>query len=607
MMTVLREKTGLVLWVVIFAFVGLIVVEWGADYSGGGQVDVGDDVGVINGQRIGLREFQSALRNMARQVPQEQRADQGQLVREVWDGYIRDILLMQEIKRLGIEVTDKELAHYTRTSPPPAVQQIEAFQTEGQFDMAKYSAFIGDLTNLQDPNNQAFVLQIEGILRQQLLSYKLQRILSGMVQVSPSETRQHFEEANEKVAIEYVFAPGGTAADDAVEVTDADVAAYYQQHLAEYEHPAQVSLEYVFFPKTASAGDSLEIAEEIGRLRQEILAGADFAELAEVVSDDEGSAINGGDLGTFGRERMVAPFADAAFALEPGEVSEPVQTRFGWHLIKVEERLEEDGEEKVRARHILLKYQASRKTEDQLRDSAEAFQQQAETGGFAAALQAAGLEAAATGFLQKDQGVPGLGTSTSWLVNWFFEQEPGAVSQVVENDRGLGIVQLVAKRAEGTAPLAELKGRIERQVRSRKKVDLAALRLEAVRREVSGGASLAAAAESAGLELRAPEAFARNGAVPGIGRSNEVIGAAFRLDKGQLSEVVKVAEGGYQGAYLLRQLDKTPADEALFAEQRGEIAAQLQAQRQQEAVQNWFAHMYETAEIEDNRHRFFTF
>ena len=166
MMTVLREKTGLVLWVVIFAFVGLIVVEWGADYSGGGQVDVGDDVGVINGQRIGLREFQSALRNMARQVPQEQRADQGQLVREVWDGYIRDILLMQEIKRLGIEVTDKELAHYTRTSPPPAVQQIEAFQTEGQFDMAKYSAFIGDLTNLEDPNNQAFVLQIEGILRQ---------------------------------------------------------------------------------------------------------------------------------------------------------------------------------------------------------------------------------------------------------------------------------------------------------------------------------------------------------------------------------------------------------------------------------------------------------
>ena len=71
------------------------------------------------------------------------------------------------------------------------------------------------------------------------------------------------------------------------------------------------------------------------------------------MSEDEGSASSGGDLGTFGRGRMVAPFEEAVFALEPGEVSQPVLTQFGWHLIKLEERLEEDGEEKVRARHML--------------------------------------------------------------------------------------------------------------------------------------------------------------------------------------------------------------------------------------------------------------
>ncbi len=58
MMTLLREKTGVVLWVVIFAFVGLIVVEWGADYSGGGQANVGDAVGVVNGEEIALKDFQ---------------------------------------------------------------------------------------------------------------------------------------------------------------------------------------------------------------------------------------------------------------------------------------------------------------------------------------------------------------------------------------------------------------------------------------------------------------------------------------------------------------------------------------------------------------------
>ena len=607
MMTLLREKTGFILWFVIFAFVGLIVVEWGADYSGPGQDDVGDTVGVVNGETITLKDFQGALRQMARQAPQDQRPEQGQLVGQVWDGYIRDILLSQEIKRLEIEVTDKELAFYTRSSPPPAVQAIEAFQTEGQFDMGKYTQFIGDPTNLRDPNNQAFVMQIEAMLRQQLLGYKLQRTLMGMVQVSPSEARRRFEEVNEKVRIEYVFAPGNSIADDAVEITDADLAAYYQEHIADYEHPEQVSLEYAYFPKTASAEDSLQIAEEIVRLREEIEAGADFAELAEVVSDDPVSAAKGGDLGTFARGQMVEAFADAAFALAAGGLSEPVQTRFGWHLIKVEERLVEDDVEKVHARHILLKYQPSRKTEDQLREWAEEFQQKATTGGFGAALTAAGMEAAETGFLQKDQVVPGLGQGTTWLVNWFFDQQPATISQVVDNDRGLWVAQLLEKRSEGTVPLAELKDQIERQVRNRKKVDLAAAKLQTVQREVAAGASLQQAAQNAELELRTPEPFARTGAVAGLGRNNKVIATAFRLEKDQLSEVIKIAEGGYQGAYLLRMLEKTPVDEALFDEQREQIAAELQAQRQQEAVQNWFAHIYETAEIEDNRHRFFTF
>jgi peptidyl-prolyl cis-trans isomerase D len=607
MMTLLREKTGMVLWVVIFAFIGLIVVEWGADYSGPGQEDVGDAVGVVNGQTISLKDFQGALRQLARQTPQEQRPDQGQLVSQVWDGYIRDILLAQEITRLGIEVTDKELAYYTRSSPPPAVQAIEAFQTEGQFDIGKYTQFIGDPTNLQDPNNQAFVMQIETMLRQQLLGYKLQRTLMGMVQVSPTEARRRFEEVNEKVRVEYVYAPSNAVADDAVEVTDADMAAYYQENIADYEHPDQVSLEYAYFPKSASAEDSLQIAEEIGRLRQEIEAGADFAELAEAVSDDAASAANGGDLGTFARDRMVPAFADAAFALEAGGLSKPVQTRFGWHLIKVEERLQEDGEEKVHARHILLKYQASRSTEDTLREWAEEFQQKAVSSGFGSALTAAGMEAAATGFLQEGEGVPGLGAGSAWLVNWFFEQDVGAVSQVVDNDRGLWVAQMVEKRSQGTAPLAESKGQIERVVRNRKKVDLAATKLQAVQREISAGTSLQQAAQNAGLERRTPDAFARTGAVPGLGRNNAVIATAFRLDKDQLSEVIKISEGGYQGAYLLRSLEKMPVDETLFDEQREQIAAQLQAERQQEAVQNWFAHIYETAQIEDNRHRFFTF
>ena len=606
MMTLLRQKTVLVLWFVIFAFIGLIVVEWGADYSGARTNDGGDAVGVINGETISLQEFQDALRRVARQTPQEQRADQALLVRQVWNYYVREIILNQEYERLGFEVTDGEIAFYTRNKPPQAVRELDSFKTDGAFDMDKYAQFIGNPANLSDPNTQALVLWIESSIKRQLLDYRLQRMLRGTAQVSPNEVRQHFAEANEKVRVAYAFAPSD-APDDEIEVADEDWAAYYQENVADYEHPDQVKLEYAYFPKVASTEDSLEIKEEIGRLRREIEAGKDFAELAAVVSDDEGSAARGGDLGFFGRGRMVAPFEEAAFALAPGELSEPVQTPYGWHLIKVDERLEENGEEKVHARHILLRHQPSRTTEDSLRSSVEAFQEQAAAEGFAATLAASGAEATGTDFLQKSQAVPGISANTTWLVNWFFEQEPGAVSQVIEDDSGLWVAHLVAKRPEGTVPLDELKDQLEPLVRTRKKAARAAVRLETVRREVEAGATLAQAAQNAGLELHSPEAFTRTEPVEGLGQANAVIGAAFRLEEGQFSEVIEVTEGGKRGAYLLKLLEKTPVDEEQFAAQREQVVAQLQDQREQEAVQNWFAHLYETAEIEDNRHRFFTF
>ena len=606
MMTLLRQKTVLVLWFVIFAFIGLIVVEWGADYSGPSANGAGDAVGVINGETISLQQFQDALRRIARQMPQEQRADQALLVSQVWDYYVREIILTQEYERLGFEVTDGEIAFYTRNKPPQGVREFEVFQTDGAFDMDKYVQFIGNPANLSDPNNQALVLWIESTIERQLLDYRLQRMLRGTAQVSPNEVRQYFAETNEKVRLEYVFAPSD-APDDEIEVADEDLAAYYQEHVADYEHPDQVKLEYVRFAKEPSAADSLETKEEIERLRQEIEAGKDFAELAGVVSDDEGSAAQGGDLGFFGRGQMVAPFEEAAFALAPGELSGPVQTRYGWHLIKVEERLEESGGERVHARHILLRHQPSRTTEDSLRSRAEVFQEQAVAEGFAAALAASGTEATPTNFLQKSQAVPGISANTTWLVNWFFEQEPGAVSQVVEDDLGLWVAHLVAKRPEGVVPLDELKDQLESLVRESKKVARAADRLEAVRREVEAGTTLAQAAQNAGVELHTPEAFARTESVEGLGRANAVIGAAFRLEESQLSEVIEVTEGGKRGAYLLKLLEKTPVDEEQFAAQREQVVAQLQAQREQEAVQNWFAYLYETAEIEDNRHRFFTF
>ena len=604
MMTQLRERTAIILWIVILAFVGLIVFQWGADYTRTASRKTGDNVGVINGQAISLRQFQEALRSAVRQQQRGgEKEDESRLVREIWDIIVRDVLLSQEIERLGIRVGDRELVHYTRFQPPEAVRNIEVFQTDGKFDPAKYSQFITNPMTYQDEVNKAFVQQIEQILKQQLLNFRLQQLIMETVQVSPAAVRQHYVEQREKVQVEYLFAPSSVVGDDEVNIAAADLEAYYQEHIDEYHHPEQIRIAHVFFPLVPTAEDSVRIGEEIERLRQDLEAGADFAELAEAMSEDPGSAAQGGDLGVFGRGQMVAPFEEAAFALKAGEVSAPVQTPFGWHLIKVEERLEEDGEEKVRARHILLKFQASRQTGDALRARVEEFQALAEERGFEVAAQIDSLSVRNSGYLQQGQFAPALGMGTTWLVNLFFESEVGAIRRG-GNERGFWVAKLLERRLEGVASLDEVRASIEGAVTRQKKAAKAGEKLEQIRRQVPAGASLAQVGEEADLQLQTPEPFSRTDALPGIGRRNAFIGAAFRLEPGELSEVVTLP---LRGSYLIRLLDKIPIDEEKFQEERDQVMQELLRQRRNEAVQTWFAQLYKSAEIEDNRHYFYAF
>lgn len=603
MMTYLRQNTAIILWLVIFAFVALIVVEWGADFSRTSQTRAAENVGVINGRIIGLEEFRDALRNAARmEQRQGRKAQDEQLVGEVWDSLVRELLTSQEIERLGIQVTDKELAYYTRTQPPREVQAITVFQTEGKFDPAKYNQFLNDPRTYDEPANKSFVLQVENLIHNQLLNYKLQRMVTEAVQVSPAELRQFFTDHNEKVRVEYVFAPGNKIKDSEVSASPADLDAYYQEHLAEYQHGDQARLSYVVLPRLPSAHDSLRVAQDIAQLRQELLQGGDFAELAKSLSEDPVSARNGGDLGTFGREQMVKPFADAAFALKAGEVSEPVLTQFGWHLIKTEEHSADDkGEEQVHARHLLLRFSASAETEDELRARIDTLKAAAQEQGLEAAAQGAGLEVRDSGFVGKGMPVPGLGEGSAWLVNLFLQRPAGEVAQG-GNEQAYWVAQSKASRAEGTASLDDVRQQVERAVLNQKKAERVGQLLMTLRPPAAGGLSQAATA--LGLEAHTTEPFARADQVPGVGRNNAFVRAAFRLQPGELSEVVTLP----RGAYLLRLVEKIPADETRFQATSKQLADQLLRQRQNEALQIWFDQLYASAQIEDNRHHFgFTF
>lgn len=599
MMTQLRRNTAIVMWVVIFAFIGMMVIQWGANFSGKKRLGSADAVGIVNGEEIAIKYFRQILTNAARQREKGERQDDGALVREVWDALVRDMLLRQEIDRLGIEISDEELASSLFRSPPAGVEQIPAFQTDGEFDPGLYSQFLSDQRTYDQPRNKAFISQMERTRRGQLMNQRLQRLLLESIRITPSQVRQEFLDAQEKVLVEYVFVAVNAIGDDEVELSEEELQANYQEQLHDFEHPEQIRMGCVLFPRVPSQADSLEVAEEIGRIRTEIMAGADFAEMATAVSEDQGSAESGGDLGTFGAGRMVKPFEEAAFALATGEVSDPVETQFGWHLIKVEEKLKEEGEEQIRARHILLKHRPSPETADTLAMQVEQFVALARERGLEAAAQAEQLEVRDTGYLQGGGPVPGLGQGTTWVINELLNSEVGTVVRGGV-EQALWVAELTERRDAGAAPLDEVRPRVERSLLNDKKREKAGQKLEAVRREVAAGKDLAAAAAAAELEVQKTESFALSDYVPAIGRRNAFISTALRTEVGQVSEVVVQS----RGAYLLRVLERTPADMSRLDEERAEIEQEIAGRRQEEALRSWFAQLNETAEIVDNRHLF---
>ena len=159
------------------------------------------------------------------------------------------------------------------------------------------------------------------------------------------------------------------------QIDDAQLRAYYDQHKSEFEEvkASHILVRFKGSPVPLKSGQKeLTDEEALAKakdIRAKLLAGADFATLAKTESDDSGSGANGGSLGTFGHGRMVKVFEDAAFSLPVGQVSEPVKSQFGYHIIKVDERTEkkfEDVKPQIEAR---LKPEITRKALDDLRKS----------------------------------------------------------------------------------------------------------------------------------------------------------------------------------------------------------------------------------------------
>jgi len=467
MMTKLREMTFIFIWILVIAFVGLMVFEWGMDITG--LRTRSNKVGEIDGNKITIQDFQKALQNAYIQEkqrtgvePDEDRMKQ--LRDQVWEMFIQRVLLAKEIKKRDIQVTDHEIFLQIQDNPPPDIKQNPNFQTNGTFDIAKYREA------LQDPNINW--LPLEQYIREILPFQKLQEIVSASVIVTEEEIKNDFLARNQKAKIEYLYIPVSSFTKDSIFISEEEIKAYYKDHKEDFKVEEKRKLNYVLFSTDPTPEDSAKLYKLAEEIKAEAMAGEDFAKLADEYSEDPSVRNNHGDLGYFERGRMVKEFSDAAFSLKPGEIGGPVKTQFGLHIIKVHDKKVVNGQEQVHASHILLKFTASALTIEDAQSNARNFAEIAKEEGFQQTANRLKLEVKQTPEFTKRNFIPGIGPMSS-AVEWAFKADKGDVSRVYRSNQGYVVFELADILPAGYRPFNEVKDICKNRVEQQKRKELA--------------------------------------------------------------------------------------------------------------------------------------
>ncbi|MBA4155908.1 MAG: SurA N-terminal domain-containing protein [Gemmatimonadetes bacterium] len=598
MMQDLREKTKWIMIVVAVAFVALMVFEWGMDISGGSAGAETGAVGQVDGRSVTYQAYMEVYQNLYQRAQQQ---EGGQLSQEqirqiedmAWEQVVNQALLQRELERRGIRVSNAEILQAARFMPHPELAQNELFQTNGQFDLSKYQQFLSS-----PAANDELLQQLELYYREVLPQAKLMRQVTAGLYVTDAEMWQSYRDRNETTTVNYVTLDVARLVPGEVTITDAEIRSYYNANRETFRRPATARLTVGHLPKGATAADTTASLERAREVRAEIIGGADFTEIARRESADPGSAAQGGDLGRFGRGQMVPAFEQVAFSVPVGEVSEPVQTPFGFHLIQVQERSE--GE--VQARHILIPVQRSEEAEDQLYARADSLEQVAERAGVERAARVVGgqvIEGVVAS--TADHFVPEVG-SVLEAVEWARDEmregtAAGATSPLFETPEAFYVARMEAFSPAGEIPLAEATPQIRRQLTLEKKREQARVIGQQMVAEVRGGKPLQQAASERGLQVQSTGPFTRAGLNPALGQANAAVGSAFGVPIGQVSDVV----GTTAGLFIIAPTERTEADRAAFEAQKDQQRGMETMRAQQEHIARWIQSLRNQAEIVDRR------
>ncbi|MEO1726706.1 MAG: peptidyl-prolyl cis-trans isomerase [Bacteroidota bacterium] len=674
----MRESTKYILWIIVFSFGGLWTLQDSGCFE---TIGLGPrHLAVVNGEPITFETYQGAVQQQVEAYEQQGQEVSPQLrafiEERVYDALVDNVLREQEMERLGVAVSDAEVADLLYGDNPDVL--IRQFFPDGQGGVDRNAV----RTIAEDPQYRGDFIGIQEDVRRRRQQAKLDALIGATVRVTQADVNDEYVRRNQSAAARFVALRYADIPDAEIEVNDRDVEAYYNEIRDDFQRDKTFDVNYVTFALAPAAEDSARalsqfreigidfadtsndsifvanligseidntyevdtlsatsapadaatalfrdltpgtiagpvidggevflykvigtapadgqtvrarhilVQEEAGarNLLVELENGTTFEDLAAQHSTDTSNKDRGGDLGWFGEGRMVPEFQAAAFAAPVGEVVGPVQTQFGYHLIRVDARATRDAVVIPLRREVAVDF-------DGVQERAEDVQYFAGQADRTLAEQAEqeGYTVRSVTITEEQNAIPGLDADSD-VARYIKRGRLGVISQPFNTADGFVVVEVTNVTEEGFRPFDEVAEQVRRRYLTAQKQEIAAQRLAGA----SGSLDAIAAAVGSSVQT-APNVTYTNPTIPGLGRDPQFVGAAFGLNTGTTSQVIE----GQTAAYMLEVTSKNVAEPSNMSnEDRDQIREQLLGQKRQQVRQQWIERLRDDAEITDNR------
>ena len=608
-MTSIRERMQVVLWTLLILF--LLSMTVGGLVGGANIIDqlIGNTnpqttIARINGEVISPSQFNNlvnqqlaSLKNSGQTINEFQL---NQARNRAWENLLQDILVTQEVEKLGLRASNQEVMYHLENQPPPFLQQNPTFQTEGKFDSDKY------LTALANPNDDEW-LPIEQFMKNTYIpNFKLQKLLDESLVISDVEILNEFRNRSLDYTLTALHVTSSLLTSEDLEPTLNEIAERYDQDkLEHYKHEELRSLRYVSWEKRPSNEDTLEAKDLSLDILQKTNSSPDFASLAnQYTMDPSNQGGKGGDLGWFKKGRMVKPFEEAAFKASKNEIIGPILSRFGYHIIHVrDKRIDKDGNDEILASHILIKIDISPSTLNKLKRDATLFSYDAQDNGFDTAIKTHNLLTSKVEKLEEnDFTVKELGNLRS-MVRFAFNNKLSSVSEILENDKYYAVCILDSIIPEGIKNIDEVESQIRAVLKNEKAKSAAFVEANKLLIDISSGEEQLSdlIKSKKGLEGFSKETKKLSQGFPSIGRSNYITGAIASASLGKIIGPIETNKG-----YAILQVHEVSQfDSAAYETQKDQIQNTLFSKKQNQYFQAWLSGLKDQAEIIDNRNYYF--